>query len=274
MANGNGTPPDKRGLATLLFELGIDATPGVGDTKALLYDAPRSLRDAWHADTPLGKAGHVGLAALAGLSAVPLLGAPLDAARAFIKTNRRFLNPRTAANRLRFSRDPYYHGTFAPMPPGKDWENLGDQGLRYNISGEQGPGIYLTRSPMEAGQEYADPKKRPWMHEGRGQPRVYPTVVREDKLADLSKIQGGRPITDYPTSYWPKAAEDLRKRNERLRDAGYHGFKYGDHVIMFDPKYIRSPWARFKDLESKDMLAGLAGLGFSARLAQGRENDG
>jgi hypothetical protein len=82
----NISPEDARFAA----ELGLDFTPGVGDAKALLYDMPRSLRDAGNAPTLLGKAGHVGLASLAGLSAIPFLGMPADALRAGIKALRKY----------------------------------------------------------------------------------------------------------------------------------------------------------------------------------------
>jgi hypothetical protein len=92
----NMSPEDARFAA----ELGLDFTPGVGDVKALLYDMPRSLRDARNAPTPLGKAGHVGLATLAGLSAIPFLGMPADALRAGIKALRKYTKKRPTPNEM------------------------------------------------------------------------------------------------------------------------------------------------------------------------------
>ena len=53
-----------------LLGLGLDLTPGVGDAKALLHDAPRDFRE-----------GHPISGTVAALSAVPILGIPLDVAR-------------------------------------------------------------------------------------------------------------------------------------------------------------------------------------------------
>lgn len=53
-----------------LLGLGLDLTPGVGDAKALFHDAPRDFRE-----------GHPISGTVAALSAVPVLGIPLDVVR-------------------------------------------------------------------------------------------------------------------------------------------------------------------------------------------------
>ena len=52
----------------------MDMTPGVGDVKALTYDAPRLFGE-----------GHPVMGAVAAASAIPLLGMPFDAARTLMK---------------------------------------------------------------------------------------------------------------------------------------------------------------------------------------------
>lgn len=311
-------PPDSKGLAGLLplLEMGVDFTPLIGDLKALFYDTPKSLGDAWHADTPLGKAGHVGLATLAGLSAIPLLGAPLDAARAAIKA-RRLSNPdriaeqlsdadRIAHNKSLFKGgsevegsgglqypDIYYHGTYKPMDPDNPWTHLEPSDM-----GRRGPGIYFD-APQRA-NAYTDSSKRIKLPIDENlllkeQPRMYPVVVRQDRLADLTPLHSPllhepdaikKLVKEYGEVVRPPAARHdrsfggeeyanyLKRRNDALQRRGYHGIRSAGELVMFDPQHVRSPWARFEDLNSKDLLAGITGLGFSSRLAQSREDDG
>ena len=66
----------------------VDFMPGVGDVKAVFYDAPKSFKAAWESPTLVGKAGNTGAGLLALASAFPLFAMPLDALRAGIKAGR------------------------------------------------------------------------------------------------------------------------------------------------------------------------------------------
>lgn len=63
----------------------VDFMPGVGDAKAVFYDAPKSFKAASESPTLVGKAGNTGAGLLALASAFPLFAMPLDALRAGIK---------------------------------------------------------------------------------------------------------------------------------------------------------------------------------------------
>lgn len=306
----NMSPEDARFAA----ELGLDFTPGVGDVKALLYDMPRSLRDARNAPTPLGKAGHAGLATLAGLSAIPFFGKPFDFLRAALKARKakKILSNRKAMDLKVF------HGTARPMDANNPWEYL-----EPSPGGMRGPGIYTTTNPTSS-STYADLLNQPskygpgavggnkWQHSSDFwdvpfkdipgvAPRVYPGVVRSDKLADLSEVNDMKDITPEKISRLvdkfgegvrpPKSSYEgirsgphyrdyfqfLAKRNKYLEDLGYEGIRSHDEVVLFDPRNLKSPWAKFEDMKSKDMLSSLVGptllgAGMAARATRDREN--
>ena len=45
---------------------------------------------------------------------------------------------------------------------------------------------------------------------------------------------------------------------EKAKKAGYDGIKFGSETVIFDPKNIRKPEAKFdpKKVDSKDLLSG------------------
>lgn len=64
-----------------------------------------------------------------------------------------------------------------------------------------------------------------------------------------------------------KSVAQIQALRDLIKSKGYDSIKYKNTVedpghtsyIALDPKQIRSPWAAFKDLESRNLLAGLAG---------------
>jgi len=321
----------------LFAELGLDFTPVVGDIKALTYDMPRSLRDAVNAPTPLGKAGHVGLATLAGLSSIPVMGKPFDFLRAALKARKaRKLDALNAPrierkarikkileefdklpvniNRIEHARlgrmadegfdTVLYHGTWKSQDPDNPWEYLRPgKGEGQDIYGE---GIYLGDESLA--NIFAGDVGIP----GQMESRIYPAMVRGEKIFDMKKFRKARNETyknvhmdwtipdtksrqlaynkakaeymeslGFPglhdVSFHDITTEGLDKRSNILKKLGYQGFIDGDTAIVWDPKNIRSPYAQFKDMESKDMLANwvgpaLLGTGMAARATRDREN--
>ena len=151
-----------------------------------------------------------------------------------------------------------------------------------------GPGIYAGTPEVASGYaKWEIPKHQ----HGRGS-RVYPLMVRSKKLLEV----------DFsPTSKYTKIKNKLAKKLSRtefldagldpnvgsipnnlistpmsplshklakaIEKAGYEGVYMGDlgvnaNVAVFDPKNIRSTWAKFdpKKRHSPDLLAGIAGL--------------
>jgi hypothetical protein len=323
----NMSPEDARFAA----ELGLDFTPGVGDVKALLYDMPRSLRDARNAPTPLGKAGHAGLATLAGLSAIPVMGKPFDFLRAALKARKaRKLNAPRIERKARikkileeFDKLPVnisrieharlgrmadegfdtalYHGTWKPQDPDNPWEYLKpgrDEGM--DIYGE---GVYLGDKRLA--NIFSGDVGMP----GQMESRIYPAMVRGEKIFDMkkfreatnetyknvrrdwtipfSKLAYDKARADYmeslgfpglhDTTFYDITKKGLDKRSNILKKLGYQGFREGDTVIVWDPTNIRSPYAQFQDMGSKDILANwvgpaLLGTGMAARATRDREN--
>ena len=298
----------------LAAELGVDLTPVAGDIKALTYDMPRSLRDMWNAPTAWGKAGHGGLATIAGLSALPVVGKPFDLIRAALKARKA---KKILSNRKAMDLE-VFHGTARPMDANNPWEYL-----EPSPGGMRGPGIYTTTNPMRS-STYADLLNQPskygpgavggnkWQHSSDFwdvpfkdipgvAPRVYPGVVRSGKLADLSEVNDMKDITPEKISRLvdkfgegvrpPKSSYEgirsgphyrdyfqfLAKRNKYLEDLGYEGIRSHDEVVLFDPRNLKSPWAKFEDMKSKDMLSSLVGptllgAGMAARATRDREN--
>ena len=315
----------------LAAELGADLTPVVGDIKALTYDMPRSIRDMWNAPTAWGKAGHAGLATLAGVSAIPFFGKPFDFLRAALKARklkakgivrrpqiqevlkemdeippdratswwgRKMENARLARMAEEGFDTTLYHGTWKPMDPDDPWKHLRPgQGEGYDAWGE---GIYLG-DPDNA-NVYAG--SWPLELHSTGQSRMYPMMVRSEKIFDwgvfkkiqeeaINKIDHTRAselgwkeaLSEHMTSMgygdlntnWDDLYGD-ETRAKLLKELGYEGFSVpGGNTVVWDPKNMRSPYAQFKDMESKDMLAnwvgpGILGAGVAARATRDREN--
>jgi hypothetical protein len=81
---------------------------------------------------------------------------------------------------------------------------------------------------------------------------------------EISKALGGQDPADIRGE---GAVEQIQALRDLIRSKGYDSIKYQNNVedpghtsyIALDPKQLRSPWAAFKDLDSRNLLAGLAG---------------
>jgi len=124
-------------------------------------------------------------------------------------------------------------------------------------------------------------------------PRVYPLVMKAQNPLEMPDLGNWGPkqieywlshegakhgftkdevtnaLKGQPTSeiYKPEGLEQIKALRELIQSKGYDSIKYKNTVedpghtsyIALDPKQLRSPWAAFKDLESRNLLAGLAG---------------
>jgi len=272
----------------LAAELGADLTPVVSDIKALMYDMPRSIRDMWNAPTAWGKVGHGGLATIAGLSAIPVVGKPFDLLRAALKARkfktkglvrrpqiqevlkemdeippdratswwgRKMENARLARMAEEGFDTTLYHGTYKPMDPDDPWKHLKPgSGEGYDVWGE---GIYL-----------GDPDKAniysgfgPGVGTGNtpiraadfeiGQPRTYPMMVRSEKIFDWDKFQK---IQD----------EAINKiDSKRARELGWEG-AMSEHMTSMGYGDLNTNWDDIHLNESRaKMLKELGYEGFS-----------
>jgi hypothetical protein len=241
----------------LAAELGVDLMPVVGDIKALTYDMPRSLRDMWNAPTAWGKVGHGGLATIAGLSALPVVGKPFDFLRAALKARklkakelvrrpqiqevlkemdeippdratswwgRKMENARLARMAEEGFDTTLYHGTYKPMDPDDPWKHLrpgSDEGM--DMWGE---GIYLGDSDLAN------------IHAGAGTStmvgsRMYPMMVRGEKIFNTDKFSKLRSEAIYKID------------DKRARELGWEGamseymtsMGYGDLNTNWDDLY-------------------------------------
>jgi hypothetical protein len=150
--------------------------------------------------------------------------------------------------------------------------------------GMSGSGVYATTNP-EVASEYATGKlsgvfgKKP----SSSNPTVYPLKVR-GKLFDRENAQDvwdvlthqdpSLPHVDFSGEWWKDPSKlkaydsqikNLRNYPEAVKKSGmYSGIKIDDNnVVVFEPKNVRSPFAKFDPSmsESGDILAGLAGVG-------------
>ena len=153
--------------------------------------------------------------------------------------------------------------------------------------GMSGPGVYTTTDPELAskystGEFSGKPKNLK-----DAAPSVYPLKVR-GKLFDRENAQDvwdvlrqknpNLPELDFSGEWW-KDRVKLENYNREIKNLNYPediqdskiytGFKekdafgQGNNVVVFDPKNLRSPFAKFDPSmsESGDILAGLAGVG-------------
>lgn len=121
-------------------------------------------------------------------------------------------------------------------------------------------------------------------------PRVYPLVMRAQNPLETPDLGNWGPlqISEYlgrhpqfgkeevsaalggklPAGiYEPESVKQIQDLRDLIRSRGYDSIKYQNKVedpghtsyIALDPNQLRSPWAAFKDLESRNLLAGLAG---------------
>lgn len=81
---------------------------------------------------------------------------------------------------------------------------------------------------------------------------------------EVSYALGGKPARGL---YEPDSDKQIQGLRDLIRRKGYDSIKYINKIedpghtsyIALDPNQLRSPWAAFKDLESRNLLAGLAG---------------
>lgn len=152
-------------------------------------------------------------------------------------------------------------------------------------SGMAGPGVYTTTNP-ELASDYATGKVKgignfvkSTFDKPNQTPTVYPLRVRgkifdrenPQHVWDLAQHRDPTlPKIDFSGEWWkdPKKLEAYNSQVKKLgyledavKDSGlYNGFKVDNNVIIFDPKNIRSIFAKF-DPAMKDSANILAGLG-------------
>jgi hypothetical protein len=123
-----------------------------------------------------------------------------------------------------------------------------------------------------------------------GNNRIYPLVMRAQNPLEspdlgnwgprnIAEFLGNHPEFgnvevskalkgEYPAEIRDEGAvEQIKALRDLIQSKGYDSIKYKNTVedpghtsyIALDPKQLRSPWAAFKDLDSRNLLAGLAG---------------
>jgi hypothetical protein len=116
-------------------------------------------------------------------------------------------------------------------------------------------------------------------------PRVYPLVMKAQNPLDLPDIgnwSSGKmydALSRYHGSKFTKEeldkaydSGDIKAFRDLIKSKGYDSIKYTNaqedpghtSYIALDPKQLRAPWAAFKDLNSRNLLAGLTGGGVMA----------
>ena len=151
----------------------------------------------------------------------------------------------------------FYHGTSSDFTE-----------FRPSTTGEFGPGIYMSTSPVEAGG-YAPTNA----FRGNAGQNIIPLRAKTDKLFDAN-------ARDF-WSVFPGSTD--QEVVEAAKRAGYEGVKYRrpvsywddeakriidtgemqEHVVIFDPENVRSVNAAFdpEQTGSSNILAGLGGAG-------------
>jgi len=169
------------------------------------------------------------------------------------------------AEEMGFDKD-VYHGTSVP-------EEITE--FRPSRTGEFGPGVYTTDTASEAARYTGAYANIGQVLEG-APARIMPLKIR---------LKNPLRITD-PDEFWKRfgkeGATDLAAQEAAI-EAGYDGVimtrpqmkpgvrlrddwvptgKTIEHQVVFDPKNIRSRFARFdpSKVESADLMAGIAGL--------------
>lgn len=125
--------------------------------------------------------------------------------------------------------------------------------------------------------------------------RVYPLVMKAQNPLELPDLGSWGPenmreglkdtklFTDkeLEATYKDSPIQSMWAIRKLIQDKGYDSIKYINRVedpghisyIALDPKQLRAPWAAFKDLESRNLLSGIAGAGVvGAGLAGLRSN--
>lgn len=153
----------------------------------------------------------------------------------------------------------FYHGTSSDFME-----------FRPSTTGEFGPGVYMSSSPIEAGAYASTPTN---LSRGNAGQNIIPLRAKTDKLFDAN-------ARDF-WSVFPGSTD--QEVVEAAKHAGYEGVKYRrplsywddeakrivntgemqEHVVIFDPENVRSVNAAFdpEQTGSSNILAGLGGAG-------------
>ena len=144
---------------------------------------------------------------------------------------------------------PLYHATLKTGPEGKGIEAF----IPSQKGGRLGPGVYFSPKPGYS-RKYAKQAK-----EGSN---VIPTYVRGNlaKTADIddslktARERLNKQIGSNDVSEWKALADEI------LKERGFVGKEFGEEIVVFDPKNIRSLFAEFdpakKDLPGLNMRYG------------------
>jgi hypothetical protein len=256
------------GLLQAAGEVALGAVPGVGQAMDV-----RDFEQARREGSPLGMA-------LAAAGGVPVAG---DVVKQIGKAGRKAVQaarelPMDQASRMAraqemgFTRD-VYHGTRA-----QDIE-----AMRPSASGLFGPGVYTTTSPTEAGG-YAI---NYGANSRGGAPNVLPLKARLknpvvvsssaefwDKYGVVGKsddeVIAALQAKGHDGVVFPVPVQTWDSQSKRLSPTG----EMQEYVVVFDPKNLRSQFARFDPAQagSSNLMAGLGAL-FAGGAAMNRRDE-
>lgn len=150
----------------------------------------------------------------------------------------------------------FYHATDKLEENGDALEDI-----RASPRGMIGPGVYGSPTPKFS-ERYPDIKT--------GKANTIPFVVR-GKLAQITDIhnasnEAGKLLSKNGKNFDVPEWKELT--NKLLQEQGFAGKEVADQIIVFDPKNIRSPYAKFNPAESNSNKLSAAVLPLSVFVGE------